>query len=161
MLLEIWLQVWRTNKSNMKTDVKSNLHCMRSYLVSPMSCPCEFGKKFRSFREETVWIEYGTNRRKYIGYYYLLLSALLILSGDSGVTPGFPFDSDEFLHLEIHLNQVEIQVWLLNLHLISGVQTKEGSTSVTKKSFFFNLYADDLHLIYFKIYPLNSSNKFA
>ena len=31
------------------------------------------------------------------------------------------------LNGEIHLNQVEIQVWLLNLHLISGGQTEEGN----------------------------------
>ena len=60
-------------------------------------------------------------------YYYLLLSAFLPSSGDSGVTPGIPLDSNKLPNREFHLNQVEIQVWFLNLHFIAGGQPEEGS----------------------------------
>ena len=68
--------------------------------------------------------------------YYLLLSVLLISSGDSGITPGFPIDSNGLLNGEIHLNQAEIQMWLLNFHLISGGQIEEGSIILRFKGWF-------------------------
>ena len=63
---------------------------------------------------------------KIIEYDYFLLSVLLWSSGYSGVTPWFPLDSNGILNGETNLNQMEIQVWLLNLHLITGGQTEES-----------------------------------